>query len=212
MRRARLAIADDHPLLRLGIRSALERDGGFELVGEAADGMELLPLIERSGAEAVLLDFTMPGLGGFECLDRIRRRFGHDVKVVVLASEDDPALIESVFRHGALGYIVKTIAVNDLGPAVREALDGTAFHAYGFPALAEDARRDGGLTRRELEVLRAICRGLSNKAAAAELVVTEQTVKYHLTNVYRKLGVSNRTEAVRWALAHGVELGPLAAV
>jgi len=206
-RRVRLAVAADHPLLRIGIRSALADDGGFEIVAEARNGREVLPVLERAQADALLLDLALPGIGCFECVDRVRRRFGRRVRVVVLASESDPALIESVFRRGAAGYILKTIDVGDLGPAIREALDGTAFHAFGFPALAAGAEHATGLTRREVEVLRAVGRGLSNKAAARELFVTEQTIKYHLTNVYRKLGVANRLEAARWAIAHGLELG-----
>ncbi len=190
MARARLAIADDHPLIRLGIRRALERDGGFDLVGEAAGISELVPLIERTAPDAV------------------RGRFGRRPAIVVISGNGDPALIESAFRHGAVGYVVTTIAVQDLGPAVREALAGGAFHAYGFAAPTGGAQPRGGLTRRELAVLHAVSRGLSNRAAAGELAVGEQTVKYHLTNVYRKLGVSNRTEAMRWALVHGDEPAP----
>lgn len=204
--RIRVAISDDHPLLLVGIRGALEADGGFEVVGEARTCLELLPLVDRTRPDAVLVDFTMPGLSGFECIDRIRERVGAAVKIVVVASEDDPALIEAVFRHGASAYVVKTIAVRDLGGAIREALQGTAFHAYGFPSLDDDPVHDAGLSGRELEVLRGVSRGLSNREIGGELFVTEQTVKYHLTNVFRKLRVANRTEAACWALEHGVDL------
>jgi DNA-binding NarL/FixJ family response regulator len=203
----RILITDDHPLVLIGMREALATDGGFEIVGEAHDCSRVVPLIGQTGAEAVLLDFNMPGMSAFECLDRVHDRYGDDVKVIVIASESDPALIESVFRHGAAGYIVKTVDVRDLGPSIRQALDGTAYHAFGLPAINDDTvARDAGLSEREAEILRAVARGLSNKAISKELWVTEQTVKFHLTNVYRKLDVTNRTEAARWALAHGMQV------
>ena len=207
--RIRVLITDDHPLVLIGIRRALEADGGFTIVGEAHDAAELLPLVGRTDAEVVLLDFTMPGMSGFDCMDRLAKRYGTDLKIVVIGTESDPALIEAVFRHGAAGYVLKTVDVRDLGPSIRQALDGTAFHAYGLPAINDDTvARDAGLSRRESEMLRAVARGLSNNGISKELWVTEQTVKFHLTNVYRKLGVTNRTEAARWALARGIQVDP----
>ena len=206
--RVRILITDDHPLVLIGMREALESDGGFEIVGEAYDCSRVVPMVAQTGAEAVLLDFNMPGMSAFECLDRVRERYQDRVKVIVIASESDPAVIESVFRHGAAGYIVKTVDVRDLGPSIRQSLDGTAYHAFGLPAINDDTvARDAGLSERETEILRAVARGLSNKAISRELWVTEQTVKFHLTNVYRKLDVSNRTEAARWALGHGMHIG-----
>jgi len=209
-RRVKLVITDDHPLVLVGIRDALEKDGRFEIVGEASDGARLVPLIGRTGAEAVLLDLNMPGMSAFECIDRLRARHGDTVKIVVLATESDPALVEALFRHGVSGYIVKTVDVRDLGPSICQSLDGTAFHALGLPAVNDDTvARGAGLSAREAEILRAVARGLSNKEISGELCLAEQTVKFHLTNVYRKLGVANRTAAARWTLAHGIRVdGP----
>jgi DNA-binding NarL/FixJ family response regulator len=204
----RILITDDHPLVLIGMREALDADGGFEIVGEAYDCARVVPLVAQTSAQAVLLDFDMPGMSAFECLDRVRERYRDRVKVIVIGSHSDPAVIESVFRHGGAGYIVKTVDVRDLGPSIRQALDGTAYHAFGLPAINDDTvARDAGLSERETEILRAVARGLSNKAISRELWVTEQTVKFHLTNIYRKLEVSNRTEAARWALAHGMQIG-----
>jgi len=199
----RVLIADDHPLLRVGLRRALEADG-FEVVGEASSGDELLSLVRRRQPEVVLLDLAMPGVPGLSCIDQIVAA-QPAVHVVALAESADPVQIEAVFKHGARGYVVKTIENRDLSSAIRQAVDGTAYHAYGLPALRQDsAARGAGLTEQELTVVKGVARGLSNRAIARELYVTEQTVKFHLTNVYRKLGLANRTEAARWVFHRGL--------
>ena len=200
----RILIADDHPLMLAGVRCVLEAAEGFEVVGEARSGPELLPLIGRTAPEVVLLDLRMPGIDGFGCLDRIAARYP-EAKVVVLSVSADPERIQAAFKHGACGYVVKSIDLADLPSAIRQALDGMAYHALGLPALNEEsAAKAAGLTERELTILAGVARGLSNQAIAKELWVTEQTVKFHLTNLYRKLRVANRTEAARWAFAHGL--------
>ncbi len=117
----------------------------------------------------------------------------------------DPEQIQSAFKRGACGYIVKSVDPRDLASAIRQAVEGTAYHALGLPAIGVDtAVLDARLTPRELEVMKGVERGLTNKAIAKELWVTEQTVKFHLTNVYCKLEISNRTQAASWALSHGL--------
>ena len=200
----KILIADDHPLMLAGVRHSLEADEGFEVVAEARSGTEVLPLIGRTSPDAVLLDLRMPGIDGLGCLDRIVARHPN-TKVIVLSVTSDPERIQAAFRHGACGYIVKGIDVIDLPSAIRQAVDGTAYHALGLPALNEEsAVKAAGLTERELTIIKAVARGLSNQAIGRELWVTEQTVKFHLTNIYRKLRVANRTEAARWAFAHGL--------
>jgi DNA-binding NarL/FixJ family response regulator len=188
-----------------GIRTALQLDGGFEIVGEARTGAEVLPLVGRTDPDVVLLDMRMPGIDGLGCLQRIRAAYPA-VKVVICSISTDIDQIQAAFKRGASGYVVKTIVPGDLGPAIRQAVDGTAYHALGLPAISEEtAARTAGLSDREAEVLKAVASGLSNKAIAAELWVTAQTVKFHLTSIYRKLGISNRTEAARWALSKGLD-------
>jgi DNA-binding NarL/FixJ family response regulator len=146
----------------------------------------------------------MPGLDGLACLDRIAARYP-GTKVVVLSVSSDPEMIQAAFTHGACGYLVKSIDLADVASAIRQALDGTTYQAVGLPAHDEASAADvAGLTERELTILKGVARGLGNKAIAKELWVTEQTIKFHLTNIYRKLKVGNRTEAARWAFAHGV--------
>jgi DNA-binding NarL/FixJ family response regulator len=203
----RILLADDHGLMLAGARRALELDGGFEVVGEARTGSQVLPLVGRTEPDAVLLDLRMPGVDGLGCLQRIREEHP-DVKVVMCSVSADPDQIQGAFKRGACGYVLKTINPIDLGSAIRQAVEGTAYHALGLPAMDEETvARSAGLTEREVEIVKAVSRGLSNKAIAAELWITVQTVKFHLTSIYRKLGISNRTEAANWALSKGLGLG-----
>jgi DNA-binding NarL/FixJ family response regulator len=196
-------IADDHPLFLAGVRDLLSREEGFEVIGEARYGPEVLPLVSRLHPDLLLLDLRMPGLDGLACLERVRARHPK-LKIVVLSMCAEPEQIQAAFKRGACGYVLKSIDTNDLTSAIRQAVDGTAYHAFGLPALDEDtSARLAGLTEREIEIVKAVARGLSSQAIGKELWVTEQTVKFHLTNIYRKLNVSNRTEAARWAFSQG---------
>jgi DNA-binding NarL/FixJ family response regulator len=200
----RVLIADDHRLMVEGTKHALESAGGFEVVGEAVNGVQVLPLIRRLKPQLVLLDLRMPQMDGLTCLAKIRKEFP-DVKVAILSVSQDPELIQTALKRGASAYIVKSIDPADLAAALRQALDGNVFTTAGLTEdPGERAARDAGLTERELVIVRAVARGLSNEAIAKELWVAEQTVKFHLTNIYRKLGVSNRTEAARYAFEQGL--------
>jgi DNA-binding NarL/FixJ family response regulator len=193
--------------MRVGARRALEGDG-FEVVGEASSCDELLPLIPRRQPDVVLLDLAMPGTPGLACISQIVAEHP-GVRVIALSDSAEPELIEAAFKHGAWGYVVKSIDNRDLPSAIRQAVDRTAYHAYGLPALSENsAAKVVGLTEQELTIVKAVARGLTNRAIATELFVTEQTVKFHLTNVYKKLGLANRTEAASWAFRHGVVVDP----
>jgi DNA-binding NarL/FixJ family response regulator len=200
----RVLIADDHRLMVEGTKQALQRAGDFDVVGEAVNGVQVLPLVRRLKPDLVLLDLRMPQMDGLTCLAKIRKEFP-DMKVAILSVSQDPELIQTALKRGANAYIVKTIDPDDLAGALRQALDGNVFTTAGVTEdPAERAAKDVGLTERELGIVRAVARGLSNEAISKELWVAEQTVKFHLTNIYRKLGVSNRTEAARYAFEHGL--------
>ena len=202
----KILITDDHSLWLIGVRLTLETDGGFEVVGAAATWPKVLPLIGQTAPAVVLLDLQMRGVDGLAAIDLIRGRHP-DVKIVACSSEADPDQIQAAFNHGASGYIVKSVDERDFASAIRQAVDGTAYHALGLPSMDDSSiGRAAGLSERELEIMRAVSAGLSNKAIAQKLWVTEQTVKFHLTNIYRKIGVSNRTEAARWALGKGLQV------
>jgi DNA-binding NarL/FixJ family response regulator len=201
----RIVIADDHPVLLAGVRTVLEADGGFEIVGETHVASNILPLVGETEPDVVLLDMRMPGMDGLSCLDRLRARHP-EVRVVMYSMGAEPEQVQAAFKRGACGYVIKSVDPRDLGSAIRQAVEGTAFHALGLPAITEDTvAKAAGLTEREFEIMKAVALGLANKAIGKELWITEQTVKFHLTNIYRKLGISNRTEAARWALSRGLE-------
>jgi DNA-binding NarL/FixJ family response regulator len=200
--KTRVLIADDHPLILAGVRRALEDAEGFEVVAEARTGSQVLPLIGREKPDVVLLDIRMPQMDGLACLDLIRKRHP-EVRVVVLSAYVDRERIEAALRRGASAYVVKGINLLDLASALRQAVEGTVFSVLGGTdagAVAEQA----GLTKREIDMLKALAQGLSNHAIGKEMWVTEQTVKFHLRNIYRKLGVTSRTEAARYAYEHGL--------
>jgi NarL family two-component system response regulator LiaR len=169
----------------------------------------VLPLVRQTNPDLVVLDLRMPGKDGLICLDQIRKSHP-TVKVVVLSVSTDEKLIENVLKRGASAYIVKSVNPIDLPGALRQAVEGNVFSTIGLPdANAGSAAKAAGLTERETVILGALARGLSNEQIAKELWVAEQTVKFHLTNVYRKLGVSNRTEAARYAYQQGLVESPL---
>jgi DNA-binding NarL/FixJ family response regulator len=199
----RVLIADDHRLIVEGVKRALDASGDFEVVGEANSGSQVLPLVARTSPDLVLLDLRMPGADGLTCLAQIRSKFP-DVKVVVLSVSTDENVIQTALKRGASAYIVKSINPIDLPAALRQAVEGPVYSAIGMPDSSQSAARSAGLTDRETAILAALARGLSNEAIGKELWVAEQTVKFHLTNIYRKLGVSNRTEAARLAYQNGL--------
>lgn len=195
-------VADDHELVRSGIRHALERNGALEVVAEAATGVEVLDILARRPVDVVLLDVRMPVLDGLRCLDIIVQRYP-TLPVLMLSVDEDPHTARDALSRGASGYVKKTIPPDDLAATVKALAEGTVVTRSG----------DGGgrtpdlhgLTERELDVLRLLAEGADNKAIAGKLFVTVKTVKYHLTNIFAKLGVSNRTEAAAFAIHHGIE-------
>lgn len=204
----RVVIADDHRLVLDGIRRALEADGDFEIVGETQTGTQVLPLVERTRPDLVLLDVRMPHMDGLACLDEIHRRYP-DVKVVMLSASSSSELVEAALRRGAAAYVVKTVDPDDLPATLRQALEGNVHTPVGLGRDEPAGAKALGLTERELTILGALARGLSNDEIAKEFWVAPQTVKFHLTNIYRKLGVKNRTEATRLAYQHGLVESPL---
>ncbi len=206
--RVRVVIADDHRLVLDGIRRALEADGTFEIVGETQSGTQVLPLVAREKPDLVLLDVRMPNMDGLACLDEIRRRHP-EVKVVMLSASTSNDLIETALRRGASAYVIKSVDPDDLPATLRQALEGNLHTAVGLENGEPSGAKALGLTEREITILGALARGLSNDQIAKEFWVAPQTVKFHLTNIYRKLGVKNRTEATRLAYQHGLVESPI---
>jgi DNA-binding NarL/FixJ family response regulator len=204
----RVVAIDDHQLMLDAIRLTLEDADGIDLVGTALSAPEALPLIGRTQPDLVLLDIRMPQMDGLACLAKIRERYPK-VKVVILSGIDEPEQIRTALEQGAAAFVVKHIDPRDLASALHQIAEGTVFQVLGSPEDGEGgAAKTAGITESELRVLRALAQGLSNKQIAAQLFITEQTVKFHLTNIYRKLDVSNRTEATRFAYQHGLVVNP----
>jgi DNA-binding NarL/FixJ family response regulator len=197
----RVLVADDHRLILEAILRSFEDVDGIEIVATASDGRQVVPLIARTNPDLVLLDMRMPEMDGLTCLDRIRKHHP-SIKVVMLSAFDDADRIRTALKRGASAYIVKTVNPLDLPAALRQVVQPTIY--FGLPPQEEEPAAAAGLTERETAMLRALARGLSNAAISKEFWVTEQTVKFHLTNIYRKLGVKNRTEATRYAYQHGL--------
>jgi DNA-binding NarL/FixJ family response regulator len=199
----KVLIADDHPLMIAGIRRVLERSDNIEVVGEARSGPEVIGLIERRAPDLVLMDLRMPGVHGAEHIERIKTTWP-EVKVVVLSACDDQASIESALGAGASAYMVKSVNPTDIATVLRQAATGCVFHATTVrPAASDHGTREPErvlLTERERVILEAVAAGLTTAAISKDLWVSEHTVKFHLTNIYRKLGVANRAAAVRYAL------------
>jgi len=206
MRRLRVLVADDHELMLEAVRLALtQADDEFEIVAMTSRGTQVLPLVAQNQPDLVLLDLRMPGMDGLTCLELLRQRHPK-VKAIVLSGVDEPHVIRSAFERGALAFVRKHIDPRDLPSAIRQSLDGTVTHPTFGESNESDSStaRDLGLSDRELSILAAVGEGLSNKQIAKQLWLAEQTVKFHLTNVYRKLGVSTRTEAINAAYRSGL--------
>lgn len=199
----KVLIADDHPLVIAGVRRILERADEIEVVGEARSGSEVMTLIERRRPQIVLLDLRMPGGCGIDQIARIREQWP-DVKVVVLSADEDRASIDGALRAGASAYVVKSVNPADIASVLRQTACGDVFHAIARgPSQASDATDEPerpALTDRERTILDAVATGKTTSTISRELWVSEHTIKFHLTNIYRKLGVANRAGAVRYAL------------
>jgi DNA-binding NarL/FixJ family response regulator len=204
MAKLRVLLADDHPLMIAAIRGALEGEKDFEIVGEATSGSQVMPLVSSARPDVVLIDLRLPEVDGLTCLERIREKHP-SVKVVFFSAIDEHEQIAAALARGACAYLVKRIDPGDLAAVVRQAVAGSFFCAAApYSAAARPNRDEAGLSEREAEILGGVARGLSNRAIAKELWLSDQTVKFHLHNIYRKLEVANRTEAARYAFDHGL--------
>jgi DNA-binding NarL/FixJ family response regulator len=199
----RVLIADDNRLMLEGVRRALQPVEDIEIVGATHTGSQVLPLVERRRPDLVALELGMRGADDRRCLELLREQHP-DIKVVVLSASSAHDDINWAFTGGARAFIVKTVDPLDIPAALRHAYHGTVHSAIGFEPSPEDQLRAAGLTERELTMLKALARGLSNKAISSELWISQETVKFHLRNLYRKLGVPNRLSAANTAHARGI--------
>jgi DNA-binding NarL/FixJ family response regulator len=201
----RVIVADDHPIIRQGLERLLATAGDLELVGMAADGAEAVDLARERKPDIVLMDLSMAGMDGVEATRRIVAS-DDQVRIVVLTSFGDDQRISDALNAGAHGYLLKDVDPEDLLEAIRSAHGGDVpLDPRAGRVLLEQRGRQGRaekLTSREEEVLRLVGQGLVNKQIARRLGIGERTVKAHLTNVFRCLGVSDRVQAALWAREH----------
>jgi NarL family two-component system response regulator LiaR len=204
----RVLVVDDHAVVREGLRTFLRLQEGIEVVGEADDGSAAVAAAERLAPDVVLMDVVMPSMDGVEALRRIAER-RPQVRVVMLTSYADERLAMEAVDAGASGFLLKDASPRDVVSAIRAAHRGEAvLHPAVAAKLLADRRRPpaahADLTPRELEVLRLIARGHQNKVIAAELHLSEKTVKTHVSAVLRKLDVTDRTQAAMYAVREGL--------
>lgn len=201
----RVLVVDDHRLMLAAVRRALSRSPALEVVAEVDDATKVVPAIRETRPDVVVLDVRMPRLDGLTCLERIQRMHP-DVAVVVLSTFDDEEHLAGARERGARGYIVKTVDPLSLGDMVVEAVRSPEFVVFRPDPRVSDGVSENphGLSEREVAILRALARGLTNREIGRELWLSEDTVKFHLRNVYRKLGLTSRIEAARYAISHGL--------
>ncbi len=208
-----IILADDHPIVRRGLRALLESESDFSIVGEASDGLETVRLVEQVKPEVLILDLTMPGLCGLEAL-RILRDRSPGTRVVILSMHSNKAFVAEALKNGATGYVLKGCTEGDLIHAVRDAAAGKRFLSPPVTAIAIDAyieqTRTGPfdphdtLTAREREVLQLAAEGNTSSEIAARLHISHRTVENHRAHLMQKLGLQNQTELVRYALQRGL--------
>lgn len=207
----KVLIADDHPLILTALRRALEDSDGIEVVGQASTKQQLLALVERRRPAVVLLDLRMPDVSGTEHIEELTTTWP-EVKVVVLSASDDRPSVDAALRAGASAFMVKSVNPSEIPGVLRQVTTGSVFHAAtgadaprGLTGSGRDPwDRADSLTERERAILGHAAQGLTTAEISRTLWISESTVKFHLTNIYRKLGVPNRAAAVRWAMENGV--------
>ena len=218
----RIVIADDHPIVRDGLRRLLEEDPGYKVVGQAQDGAEAIELVRQLRPDILLLDLSMPKLPGIEALRELSAHGGSvPVRVIVLTAAIETTQIVEALQLGARGILLKDAATDSLLKAVQTVVAGD--HWVGrapvsnllhyLQTLTQSAKDEKGktfgLTARELDVISTIFAGFSNKETAAYWDITEDTVKHHLGNIFDKLGVSTRLELAVFAVNHKLPLKPI---
>ncbi|MFQ5610657.1 MAG: response regulator [Anaerolineae bacterium] len=217
MRTINLVLVDDHAMVRAGTRQLLERQPDINVVGEAADGLEAIQLAHDLQPDLVVMDVRMPKMSGVEATRRIKEE-NPDLAVLVLTAHDDDEYVFALLQAGANGYLLKTAETEELIKAIRTVVAGqssldpavagkvVAQFASGRPlpdSLANVQNEYDGLTERELQILQLVGQGLTNKEIGQQLFISDRTVQAHLSNIFSKLGVGSRTEAVMHAVRKG---------
>ena len=208
-----IVLADDHPIVRQGLRALLEAEADFRVVGEAGDGLEAVALVERVKPDVLVLDLMMPGLAGLEVARQTKQRSPR-TRVVILSMHADESYVLEALTAGASAYVLKKSTASDLVKAIRDAIAGRRFlspplsdhliDAYVERAKGAPLDPYSTLTPREHEVLQLAAEGHTNAAIATRLSISPRTVEMHRASLMRKLGLQNQVELVRYALQRGI--------
>ncbi len=215
MKEIKILIADDHSLMRQGLKQILEIEDGIEVIGLAVDGDDAIQKSLKLKPDVVLMDINMPKVNGIQALRRIKD-MGLAIKIIMLTIHDDREYLFETINIGAEGYVLKDAESSSLIKAIKDVYSG---ESYIHPSLASEFVReykkrgesindDGGkdkLTRREYEVISLIAEGLNNKEIADNLYISEKTVKNHVSNIFKKIDVSDRTQAAIYAFKHNIK-------
>lgn len=208
----RILVADDHAIVREGLRALISTEPGLQLVAEASDGVEAVSKTRTLKPDVILLDMLMPRLDGVGAIAEIKRD-SPDAKILVLTSFVDDEKVFSAIKSGALGYLLKDSSPQDLLKAIRSTYAGEAFlHPTIASKLIRELKQpasdkpktENPLTEREVEILQFVAQGLTNDEIAEKLVVSERTVRTHVSNILAKLQLANRTKAALYALKEGL--------
>jgi two-component system, NarL family, response regulator NreC len=207
-----IVLADDHEVVRKGLRALLEEEPGFEVAGEASDGLEVAALVERVRPDVLVVDLMMPGLGGLDVIRQVRKARPKTRMVVLSMHASEPFVIEAL-RSGALGYVLKDATTGDLVRAIREAVGGRPYLSpplsdKGLDLYSKKARSTPDpfdeLTPRERQVLQASAEGRTSREIAERLGISVRTAETHRSNLRRKLGLRSHAELVRYAVGRGM--------
>lgn len=207
----RIVIADDHSLIREGLKQLLELDGDILVVGEAGNGKICLDVIEKEKPDVVLLDINMPEMNGLEMLEVLRKSNNKKQKVLILTIHDEIEYLLKAVKIGVEGYVLKDADSSVLKKAIKSVVAGETYIDYTMVPLLNESKAkvfvsqdDDMLTRREIEVLKLLAEGLFNKEIAYKLSISEKTVKNHVSSIFKKIGVSDRTQAAVYAIKNNI--------
>lgn len=206
-----IVIADDHNMVREGIKQLLELDGDIKVIAEASDGYECLSVIEEKKPDVLLLDINMPNMNGLQVLEKIKQN-KINVKVLILTIHNEVEYLEKAKRIGVEGYVLKDSDSTILKKAVYTVYGGNTYIQNSMATMLKEREEKfktfrgeyNVLTKREIEVLKLLAEGLFNKEIACKLLISEKTVKNHVSNIFKKLDVSDRTQAAVYAIRNNI--------
>lgn len=204
----RVLLVDDHEVVRDGLKALILAHDDMELFGEAQNGEEAVQLCEHVQPDVILMDLVMPNMDGIDTTLIIKERWPQ-INILVLSSFDERELVGGAIRAGATGYLIKNTSADELATAIRKTAAGqSVLSSQATQALIDETQKRPvkveSLTKREIEILSLLIKGLTNRAIAERLILSQSTIKFHVSNIFSKLGVSSRTEAVALAIKYKI--------